>query len=81
MGEDGRLLVFCELSGLRTPKGRDSPRTVAWGAGAWHGSCSRVSRHWSGRCHTFHPDKHPWSFEGAAQGFLRGHGLLNERPD
>lgn len=27
------------------------------------------------------PDKHPLSVEGTAQGFLRGHWLLNERPD
>lgn len=27
------------------------------------------------------PDKHPLSFEGTAQGFLRGHWLLNERLD
>lgn len=27
------------------------------------------------------PNKHPWSFEGTAQGFLRGLGLLNERAD
>lgn len=26
-------------------------------------------------------NKHPLSFEGTAQGFLRGHWLLNERPD
>lgn len=27
------------------------------------------------------PSKHPLSVEGTAQGFLRGHWLLNERPD
>lgn len=27
------------------------------------------------------PNKHPLSFEGTAQGFLRGRWLLNERPD